>query len=150
MVKVMYTKRDISGSDALVQSLAGWPTSDPLEITRLNASHSNFERESRNRDTFVWFLRFLETVASRHKTQRLACSVSVYPKINGPLFYVYPSKVREGKPGWGNPGNGLLLDAAKTPTSRWNRELTQTYLPRNAPPDGNNSVNLNGRRVPRS
>jgi hypothetical protein len=57
------------------------------------------------------------------------CSVSVQPEINGPLQYV-TSRSEDGKQGWGNPGNGSVLDQTFNAYVPVDRELTRTYLPR--------------------
>ena len=141
----------IGGAGVLVNSLARVGQLQPCTdtLTLANVKSSKFERFSCCRETYVCFLKFwecdykaifselsgcirwlhlftfpdsFEMVASRHS----------FPENNGPLYDVNLNRSEEDSQGWGNPGNGLLLDATLNAYVPVDRELTRTYESRTA------------------
>ena len=140
----------IGGAGVLVNSLARigqpQPCTDTLILANVNSS--KIEPFSCCRETYVcslfkfwgshriscflsgWFSNspistpdsFKKMVASRHS----------FPENNGPLYDVNLNRSEEDSQGWGNPGNGLLLDATLNAYVPVDRELTRTYESRTA------------------
>ena len=90
--------------------------SDPINDILLNSSNAAIRRETH--------------VCSQ---RRLTDDRGTHAEKKGPLQYVNRAKSTEDRKGWGNPGNGQVLDPAKTPTSRSHdigNVLTRTYRSR--------------------
>lgn len=121
---MFYTKRDISGPGVLGKPSPELSHRPASYLSGENASHSNFERESRNRKTYVCSQLRL-TVGSQH---------TLIPGKNGLLFHVYPDMVQGRFTVLGKSGQrAATLMRRKTPTSRWVRQiLTQNRRSRNA------------------